>query len=104
MFKFPLALAYAKPFHKQQDPELQHLQADLDDWGKLSPKQKERTSKLSWLLKNNPHDERIKQAVKLIAKFGTEDIIAAHASAKAHKSAISNLSLMTVYMAKGKLN
>lgn len=104
MFKWPLALIYATPQHKQQDSELTHLQADIDAWGKLPLKTRESISKLKYILKQNPDDANIKSAIKLISKFGSDDIIAAYNQAESHRTSICNYTLSTGYMCKGKLN
>jgi len=46
-------------------------------------------------------DQRIQQAIKLIVKFGPNDIIDAYKQAEKHQKAVANLTLMTAYTAKG---
>ena len=101
MFKFPLAIVYAKPGFQQKDPELQHLQADIDEWGALPLAQREEISRTKWILKQNADDNRIKQAVKLLMKFGRDDIIAAYQQADAHLKVVCDYTLSTGFAVKG---
>jgi len=99
LFKLPLALCYAKPGFAQKDPELIHLQEDINTWGKLP--EHSRGGKFKFLLEANPGDSNLKRAITLISKFSPEDIIAANDKAKLHKKAIANLTVATSFSVKG---
>lgn len=101
MFKLPLALIYAKPAFDQKDPELKHLQHDIDDWGSLSRSKKEQTSLIKYLKDNNSHDSKLMSAITLILNFDRQDIINAYEHADDHKGKPCNLILMTVHTSKG---
>jgi len=99
MFKVPLALIYAKPGAVQLDSELKGIQEDINRWGKLP--EASRPGKISYFSTVNKEDQRIQQAIKLIVKFGPNDIIDAYKQAEKHQKAVANLTLMTAYTAKG---
>lgn len=103
MFKWPLALIYAKPGHPQRDSELMHLQTDIDDWGR-SPALQKRYSKMAYLLYANEGNSTIKSAVALIMKFRQDVIKQVAADAKKHKKAVCDFSILTAHASKGKLN
>jgi superfamily I DNA/RNA helicase len=102
MFKLPLALIYAKPGFDQKDPELKHLQHDIDDWGSLPLAKRAEMSLFSYLKQTNPNDNKLISALMLILKFDRQDIIDAYEHAKEHKGTACNLSLLTAHTSKGK--
>ena len=101
MFKFPLALIYAKPGFDQKDPELKHLQHDIDDWGSLPLEKREKTNLFTYLKEANPNDTKITSTINLILKFDRQDVINAHEEAEKHKKIQCNLQLMTAHTSKG---
>jgi superfamily I DNA/RNA helicase len=101
MFKLPLALIYAKPGFDQKDPELKHLQHDIDDWGSLPLAKRAEMSLFSYLKQTNPNDNKLISALMLILKFDRQDIIDAYKHAEEHKGTACNLSLLTAHTSKG---
>jgi len=101
MFKLPLALIYAKPGFVQRDPDLKHIQADIDDWAKLPEHVRQSTSKLGYILEANPDDARIKQAATLIGSVGPEAIVATYQSAESHKQSNCNYQILSCHNSKG---
>jgi len=101
MFKFPLAIIYAKPAFDQKDPELKHLQHDIDDWGSLSATKREEVSLIKYLKEANINDQKITSAINLVLNFDRQDIIDAHKHAETHKNEICDLQLMTAHTSKG---
>jgi superfamily I DNA/RNA helicase len=101
MFKLPLALAYAKPGHVQRDHELKHLQHDIDEYGKQTPRFRETTSLFKYLKSLDEVQPAIKAAINLILSFGSEEIINAYEKAKEHKGTKHQLTLLTAHTSKG---
>jgi hypothetical protein len=102
MFKLPLALIYAKPGFVQRDVELKHLQYEIDEYHKLPAKYRETTSLFKHLRSSEDLQSSLKSAINLVLAFGSEDIIEAHDSAKAHKGTKHQLTLLTAHTSKGK--
>ena len=100
MFKWPLALIYAKPGFAQKDPELMHLQSDINDWGK-SPAVQKKYSKMQYLLHANEGNSTIKSAVNLILKFSPDVIKTVAAEAKKHKKTVCDFTILTGHASKG---
>lgn len=101
MFKLPLALAYAKAGHDQRDPELKHLQHDIDDYYALPKQQQEQTGLFKYLKAANPGDSKLQAAINLLLQFPKQDIIDAFEHADDHKNKPCNLQLMTAHNSKG---
>lgn len=101
MFKLPLAIIYAKPGFDQKDPELKHLQHDIDDWGSLPKSKRDEISLIKYLKEENKHDAKLQSAITLTLNFDRQDIIDAFNHAEDHKSKDCNLQLMTVHTSKG---
>ena len=101
IFKLPRALIYAKPAFEQRDIELKYLQHDINDWGSLSAKQRQKMSLYKYLLKVNPEDSKLKSAIQLVLNYGSKDILEAYDQAKKHQSKSSNLWLLTAHTSKG---
>lgn len=102
MFKFPLAVIYAKPGFDQKDPELKHLQHDIDDWGSLPIHKREQIALSKYLEEANPDDNKILSAINLTRNFDRQDIIDAYNHADEHKHNVDcNLQLMTAHTSKG---
>lgn len=101
MFKLPLAIIYAKPGFDQKDPELKHLQHDIDDWGSLPKSKREEISLIKYLKEQNLHDSKLQSAITLTLNFDRQDIIDAFNHAEDHKGKECNLQLMTVHTSKG---
>lgn len=101
IFKFPLALIYAKPGFDQKDLELKHLQHDIDDWGSLPLTEREKLSLTKHLKDANINDQKITSAINLILNFDRQDIIDAHKHAESHKNEVCDLQLMTAHTSKG---
>ena len=101
MFKFPLAIIYAKPGFDQKDPELKHLQHDIDNWGSLSTKSKEATKLTPYLKETNKEDAKITSAINLMLNFERQAIIDAYTEADKYKSVACDLQLMTAHTSKG---
>ncbi len=101
MFKLPLAVIYAKPGFDQKDPELKHLQHDIDDWGSLPKSKRDEISLIKYLKEQNLHDSKLQSAITLTLNFDRQDIIDAFNHAEDHKSKECNLQLMTVHTSKG---
>lgn len=101
MFKLPLALVYAKPAHDQRDPELKHLQHEIDDWGSLSHTKRQGLSLFKYLQESCKHDSKIISAIRLLLTFGPQDIIDAYNKADAHRMSTCELTLSTGHASKG---
>lgn len=101
MFKLPLALVYAKAAHDQRDPELKHLQHDIDDFYALPKAQQEHSSLFKYLKEANPYDTKLHAAINLLLQFSKQDIIDAFEHAEDHKNKPCNLQLMTAHNSKG---
>ncbi len=101
MFKLPLALVYAKPAHDQRDPELKHLQQEIDDWGSLSYTKREETNLFKYLQESCKYDNKIISAIQLVLNFGSKDIIDAYNKAEVHRMSTCNYSLSTGHASKG---
>ena len=101
MFKLPLAIIYAKPGFDQKDPELKHLQHDIDDWGSLPKSKRDEISLIKYLKEENKHDAKLQSAITLTLNFDRQDIIDAFNHAEDHKSKDCNLQLMTIHTSKG---
>ena len=97
IFKWPLALAYAKAGAKQKDPELQGFQTDVDEHSKLNGT----TSLYQYLEEHTAIQPALRQAMNLLLKFGKQDIIQASIDADKHKKTACNLTIMNVFSSKG---
>ena len=101
MFKLPLAIIYAKPGFDQKDPELKHLQHDIDDWGSLPKSKRDEISLIKYLKEENKHDAKLQSAITLTLNFDRQDIIDAFNHAEDHKGKPCDLVLMTAHTSKG---
>jgi superfamily I DNA/RNA helicase len=101
MFKYPLAICYAKPGKPQADPDLKHLRADIDDWGKFSKYKKLKISLIKYLLDENSDNELLSSAIKLVLKYGSNTIIELYEYLKKHKKVDCALTLTTAHSSKG---
>jgi len=101
IFKLPLALIYAKPGHIQRDHELKHLQYEIDEYHKMPQKYKDSYSLFKHLLSMDELQSSLKSAIKLVLRFGAEDIIAANEHAKEHKGTKHQLTVLTAHTSKG---
>lgn len=101
MFKFPLALIYAKPAFDQKDHELKHLQQDIDDWGSLSTAKRQEICLTSYLKEANVNDAKIISAINLVLNFERQDILDAYEHANDHRNKPCDLQLMTAHTSKG---
>lgn len=99
MFKFPLAVIYAKPGFQQRDPELKYLQNSIDNWGRKHPKKE--VSLHAYLLKEDMVLPQIKQAITLSNTFESDLIIKAFNEAGKHQKTKCDLNLLTVHASKG---
>lgn len=100
MFKLPLAIVYAKPAFDQKDPELKHLQHDIDDWGSIK-ESPNKPNLFKYLRDANPNDGKLLAAINLVASVGGTDLIDAYNKADEHRRIVCDLQLMTVHTSKG---
>ena len=101
MFKLPLAVVYAKPAFDQKDPELKHLQHEIDDWGSLSHTKREQLPLVKYLMESCKHDSKIVSAIQLVLSFGSKAIIEAYELADQHRMSTCDYTLSTVHASKG---
>ena len=101
MFKLPLAVIYAKPGFDQRDPELKHLQNDIDNWGSLPKSKRDQISLTKYLKETNIDDAKVTSAINLVLNFDRQEIIDAHKQADAHRGKPCDLTLMTAHTSKG---
>jgi len=100
MFKLPLAIAYAKPGFRQMDPDLQHLQDVIDEWGSNSNLQAN-TTLIGYLRKEFVDDENISAAILTVIKYGRDKIIDLVKHADDMKHSEANITVMTAHVSKG---
>lgn len=102
LFMLPLALIVAEPGAKQQNPDLSHIQDEVDKWyteimhGKLVE-----VGKYSYLRSVNEGNKAIELAIDLISKYGETAILDAHRTAKSHIGSKAPLTLSTITTSKG---
>ena len=101
MFALPLFLIYAAPGRVEKNSDLKHFQQDMDKYGMLPVSVRASTTKYAYLLQVNNNEPKLKSAIAMIAKFGSDAIIEASKQAVIHQKTPCDLSLMTVFMSKG---
>ena len=101
IFKLPLILCGLKPRSFISAPEYRHLQEHVDDWYSDPFLKMDYKSPLSYIGSLYPHDVQLKQAIRLIARYGAPTIVNTFKIAKTHVNAKTNYTLATAHSVKG---
>jgi len=101
LFEYPLALLRIKPGNDEKNPKFKHMQHLVDKWAKSPTIQAQYTTKLKFLSNVFHDNQEVQAAVKLIIKFGPEDIIKCHSHAKQYANGTANYNLSTAFVSKG---
>ena len=100
MFLWPLALIYLKPGTTQYNKELQHLQADADQWGSSLQLKKQYTLR-GYILKHNENNQAIQAAHTLLLQYTPNEVLTAYNAAESHVHSGANHTLLTAHTSKG---
>jgi superfamily I DNA/RNA helicase len=101
IFEIPLAVCSFRHRGFIANPELKHLQSDIDDYFESPTLQREFKSLYLYLKDTHPNDFTLNKTIQLIQRYGKSTIIACYEEARKHEKSCQSLTLGTVHSMKG---
>lgn len=101
IFKLPMMVANLKYQGFIKDPNYKHIQADFDEWYEDTNLKLVYKTPLSYLAELYGDDFQLKQAIRVVARFGKSTIFDTYYEAKKHENSKQNLILTTAHSSKG---
>jgi len=102
IFKLPLILIGLKYKGFIANPEYRYLQAHVNEWYSTPDLRHQFKSVLSYInFINSDQDLQLKQAITLVARFGSQTIMTAFEESKKHVGIKTNYTLTTGHASKG---
>lgn len=100
VFKVPLMLSYLKYQGNITDPAYKHIQDDVDEWYEMDPKLRPK-SLYGHLLSLYPEDVQLTAALRLVQRWGKQEVIRAYEETVANNKKPSSFILATAHVMKG---